>query len=111
MEDLVRYAQAGKPEKLSPSELDVVTGDVTWPGLLQTKRFSERRKQVEQLFAKRAEAGALGFKDQTELGKISDTMLADLKKLLRDKQVSQMDYIASKRFVESLAYQGKLPAT
>lgn len=111
MENLVRYAQAGKPKQLSPSELDVITGGVSWPKLLQTEPFSESRKQVEQLFAKRAEGVALGFKDQTELGKITDAMLADLKKLLREKEVSQMDYIACKRFVESLAYQGRLPAS
>ena len=111
MESLVRFAQAGKPQRLSPSELDVVTGEISWPEVLLTDPFSENRKQVEQLFAKRAEEGTLGYDDQTQLREATDAMLADLMEFLRDQKVKQMDYVAAKRFLESLAYGGVLPVT
>jgi multidrug efflux pump subunit AcrA (membrane-fusion protein) len=111
MEQLVRFAQAGKPDRLSPSELDVVSGDISWPGPLETDAFSEHRKTLEALFAKRAESGTLGFDDQDQLRQVTSAILARLKQQLRDGKIRQMDYIGSKRFVESIAYEGRRPVT
>ncbi|HUT94613.1 MAG TPA: hypothetical protein VMY37_34475 [Thermoguttaceae bacterium] len=109
MESMVRYAQAGKPKRLSPSEVDSVTGKIAWPVLLQTDAYSAHRKELEQLFGKRAEHGVLGVDDQLQIRKTTTAMLAELKGQIRD--VPQMDYIAARRFVESLAYEATAPST
>ena len=105
MEDLVRYAQAGKPSPLSPSEVDSVTGAMSWPTLLKTGRYDQDRGELETLFAKRATYGGLGFDDQMKLRQVTDTMLASLRKQIRDIPAS--DYMASKKFLQSLAYDAQ----
>jgi len=105
MEDLVRYAQAGKPSPMSPSELDSVTGGISWPPLLKIGRYDQPRGELEALFAKRATYGGLGFEDQTKLRKATSTMLASLREQIRDVPAS--DYMASKKFLQSLAYDAQ----
>lgn len=108
MEALVRYAQAGKPKPLSPSELDTVAGAISWPPLLQSERYAKSRGQVDKLFAKRTGQGVLSYEDQRAIGEATKAMLGELKGQVRD--VPQMDYISAKRFIESLAYEAKIPA-
>jgi len=109
MEALVRYAQAGKPKRLSPSELDSVAGSVSWPTLLQTDRYAKSRTQLEKLFAKRAEQGVISYEDQAQIAAATKAMLAELKGQVRE--VPQMDYIAAKRFIENLAYEARIPTS
>jgi hypothetical protein len=104
MEDMVRYAQAGKPQQLSPSELDSVTGQINWPALLQDDRFAAHRSDLEKLFLTRAQQGALALEDRSQIRKTTDAMLNELRGLVRD--VPQADYIAARRFIESLAFEG-----
>lgn len=109
MEALVRYAQAGKPERLSPSELDTVAGTISWPPLLQTDRYAASRSKLEKLFAKRTDQGVISYEDQRQIGEATKAMLKELKGQVRD--VPQMDYIAAKRFIESLAYEARIPSS
>jgi hypothetical protein len=109
MEALVRYAQAGKPKRMSASELDSVAGSVAWPTLLQVDRYADSRAKLEKLFAKRAEQGVISYEDQAQIAATTKAMLAELKGQVRD--VPQMDYIAAKRFIESIAYEAKIPAS
>ena len=102
-EDLVRFAQAGRPKRPSPSELDTITGDVEWPTLLASDSFAKDRAQLEKLFAERATNGGISWEGRQKVKQATDNMLADLKKMVKD--VPQMDYIASKRFVQSLAHE------
>jgi hypothetical protein len=107
-EALVRYAQAGKPERLSPSDLDTVAGTISWPPLLQADRYAASRSKLDKLFAKRVDQGVISYEDQREIAEATKAMLAELKGQVRE--VPQMDYIAAKRFIESLAYEAKIPA-
>jgi len=109
MESLVRYAQAGKPKRMSPSELDSVAGTISWPILLQTDQYAAYRSELESLFAKRAYDGVVGTNDYLQIDKTTKAMLAELKKQVRE--VPQMDYIAARRFVESLAYEARVPTS
>jgi hypothetical protein len=108
MESLVRFAQAGKPDRLSPGELDSVSGGISWPGLLQTDQYAAQRSELETLYAKRARDGALSTQDYIQADKLTKDMMAELKDKIRD--VPQMDYIATKRFLQSLGYEARLPA-
>ena len=109
MEDLVRYAQAGKPARLSPSELDSVSGGISWPILLQKAEFAEQREQLEQLFTKRAQGGAVGPDQLTEIRRLTTSMIDDLKQQLKKGEVKQMDYVPAKRFLESLSFEAQTP--
>jgi hypothetical protein len=107
MEDAVRYAQMGKPKRLSPSEMDNVTGKITWPKLLRTEQFEDQRAKLDELFEKRARYG-ITFEDQMALREATNDMVAELKAKIRD--LPPYDYANSKRFLESLTYEGQLPA-
>jgi len=107
MEDAVRYAQMGKPKRLSPSEMDSVTGKITWPRLLRTEQFEDQRAKLDELFEKRARYGST-FEDQMALREATNDMLAEIKKQIRD--LPPYDYTNSRRFLESLAYEGQLPS-
>jgi hypothetical protein len=108
MEDLVRNAQTGMPDRLSPGELDSVAGGISWPGLLQTDQYAAYRSELDALYAKRARDGALSTPDYIQADKLTKDMMAELKDQIRD--VPQMDYIAAKRFLQSLGYEARLPA-
>lgn len=102
MADAVRYAQAGKPKPLGPSDLNVVTGKIRWPMLLTAEVFAADRAKMEQIFASRASSGAIGLDDYMQVRKVAKSMLADLKKQV--KQAPPQQWVIAKRFVDSLAY-------
>ena len=107
MEQLVRFAQAGKPKPLSPSQVDVVTGALNWPTWLKSDEFSTNRDKVEEIFAQRARKGGLGRDEYMKAREVTDKMLAELKSQVRDTPPAE--YLASKQFLESLAYAAGQP--
>ena len=106
-EQLERIAAAARPERLSPSEVNTTTGAITWPTLLQEDEYGALRAAMENVLAQRAVAGQL-HADAVGLAKqATDGMLAQLK--TRVREVPQQDYIAARRFLESLAYEVQRP--
>lgn len=63
-EQLFRLAKDATPKKLSPQELDPVTGQINWPEALKTDEFSKSRAELEALYAQRAEASGKLSMDQ-----------------------------------------------
>ncbi len=108
-EDLKRYAAAGRPDPLSPSELDTVTGRIFWPALLRDDCYADHRAKLEALFAARAASSELGTAAGLKIREATGAMLAELKKWVAC--VPQMDYIAAKRFIQSLAYEARQSAS
>ena len=53
-EQLFRISKNKLPERMTPSELDPVTGKIEWPSILRQSLFDQQRQQVDQLFAYRA---------------------------------------------------------
>jgi hypothetical protein len=106
--DFVRYAQIGKPRRLGPSELDSITGQIYWPLMLQLPEFTPFRTEVQRVFAQRASTGAI---DGTDYLKVYDTV-AMMKTALqqRIRELPPMDYIAARRFLESLSWEARMPA-
>jgi len=109
LDDLKRYAQATTPPPLSPSELDFITGEITWPMVLRADRYAEYRAQLEALFAERASGDEISAASYLQIDRTAKAMLAELKRRIR--QVPQMDYIAAKRFIQSLAYEVRRPTS
>jgi hypothetical protein len=107
-EDWVRYAQAGKPKPLSNHDLDAVTGEIRWPILLSAKNFDAQRVQLEKLFANRAYHGVMGADDFLTAVRLSGEMLAGLKGRIQDYPPQQ--YMAARKFLESLIYEAGLSA-
>jgi len=107
MEQLVRYAQMGKPKPLSPSELDVITGDIAWPMVLQEDAFAKDRETIQAAFAGRSAGGAMRLSDLMTVRKTTDSMLAQLKDNIRELPPEQ--YLQARRFLESLAYEAGRP--
>ncbi|NUQ61941.1 MAG: hypothetical protein HUU20_05610 [Pirellulales bacterium] len=108
METLIRYAQAGKPQQLSPSELDTVTGAVSWPTPLRSDTLQSHRETLDKLFAARARQGTLNFEQQNEVDAATKAILADLQS--RISSLSPSDYTRSKKFMESLTFAARQPA-
>ncbi len=109
MEDLVRYAQVGKPKPLSPSELDTVTGAIHWPVLLKTEPFERDATKLQKVFSYRAQGEAISQSEYREVRQVTKRMLADLKGQIRE--VTPTEYTTSKRFLQSLAYAAGQPTS
>ncbi|MGW8257185.1 MAG: hypothetical protein ACWGMZ_06855 [Thermoguttaceae bacterium] len=102
-EQLVRYAEMGAPKPLSANELDPVSGKIFWPRALRTDVFAESRKQLDELFAKRARYGDVSMEDVISINKLTKKMIAQLEQQIYD--LPAMDYTRAKSFLESLAYE------
>jgi hypothetical protein len=103
MEDLIRYASERAPSRLSPSELDPLTGIVTWPALLRDPAFQDTRKALDELFVARSAMGYLTAEQAAEANGAIDGMRAVLKKNI-SSYPPQM-YTSAKKFLDSLAYE------
>ena len=103
MEDLVRYAQAGKPKRLSPGEFDSVSGQIAWPMFLNTDKYAADRATLDQIFSTRASQGAIGPDDYTKARQTIDVMLGNLKKEIREIPPEQ--YMVAQKFLKSLNYE------
>jgi hypothetical protein len=102
MEQMVRIAHEGIPAPLSPSQVDPVTGKIDWPTLLQSEPYAPQRTDLDQLMAKRATLGGLGYSDQEKAHDAIDTIMATMKAQIRE--VPPALYLASRNFLSSLLY-------
>ncbi|OHB72646.1 MAG: hypothetical protein A2V70_17300 [Planctomycetes bacterium RBG_13_63_9] len=107
--ELARFAEQAKPDRLSPSELSATTGAVSWPVLLQSDEFAELRAELESVFSTRAANGEIGADELAVVSQTTSAMLNQLRKTVRD--VNPMDYVMARRFIESLAYEARSPAS
>jgi hypothetical protein len=107
-EDFVRIAAAGRPERLSPSQLDSVTGAIKWPRALTRPEFADSKAQLEALFAKRAAYGQSTWDDYGQIDATIKAMSDELRKAVRE--IPPGDYTAARRFLDSLAHENRQPA-
>ncbi|RMF92112.1 MAG: hypothetical protein D6741_15280 [Planctomycetota bacterium] len=107
MEQLARLAQAGQPTPLSPADLDALTGRINWPLVLQAEKFATKRAPIETLFVVRAQVGTLTYEQIQVLDQAVDNLLKALQAEM--KSIQPMDYVAAKKFVESLRHEGRRP--
>ncbi len=97
---------SGEPPRLSLSEFDPSSGEILWPDGLQTAEFASPRKQVESLFTLRASAQAApGI--ATDIRDAVESMRAELRKQI--ERMASGEYIAARKFLDSLGYEGTLP--
>lgn len=110
-EAIQRYARAARPEALSPSELDVLTGRINWPILLRDETFQATRTRLEELFDRWAvsrnlgASGNFGARDYLTVLELTKDMTGQLRGQIRD--LPSQDYVSAKRFLEGLAFAVK----
>lgn len=107
--DVIRYAQERAPDRLSPSEVDPLTGGIAWPSLLQEDTFKTAREKLNELYEKRAGRGSL---TASELNQVSQ-LIASMDETLQKNYVGRvppMLYAPAKSFLKSLSYESYLPA-
>ncbi len=97
---------SNQPARLTSSQLEPSTGRIIWPEALTRDSFAEQRTQLDQLFASRAHAGTTAD--------ISDAISKEVRVMrdaLRDqiRDIPTQDYMAARRFLESLALEGQTP--
>jgi hypothetical protein len=94
------------PPRLTASQLEPSTGRITWPLALTRDGFAPQRSRLDELFASRAHAGTTGD--------IADAITSEVRVLrdsLRDqiREIPTQDYMAARRFLDSLALEGRSP--
>jgi hypothetical protein len=106
-QDLIRYAQMARPDRLDGSQLDPVTGELNWPVLLTAEGFAEGRAELERVFRERAAYGILNASQFAAATRTAEQMLASLQEQVRDLPPQQ--YIEARKFLDSVRYEAGLP--
>ena len=99
------YYDQLKPKKLSASQLDPVSGHVTWPLALQGEDYASYRLQLESLFKLRAQHQELNYNDVRQG---SEGMATELRKHI--DEFAPQDYESAHKFIEALAFEAHFPA-
>lgn len=102
VEQLARMAHEAMPKPLTPGEVNEVTGQLNWPGALQTDIFAGNRKRLEGLLGSYSQMGSLNYTDQTKARAIINDMNKQLKGQVR--MIPAPDYITCQKFLKSLIY-------
>ncbi len=107
-EDLIRYSKEALPERPTNYQVEPVRGRIYWPAVLQEEQFSEYRAELDGLFAQRTTAN-IGADGETcrQIQDVVERMQAELRSLTR--QISPMEYLAARKFIESLAFEARFP--
>ncbi len=107
-QQLIRYAKQKLPDRLSASDLDPLTGDLSWPLLLRSQQFDLDRQQMQALFSQRANQGYLEPQQYLQVRELSTKMLNDMKPLTRSYPGSVT--IEARKFLESLSFEAGFQA-
>lgn len=110
-EDLVRYATDGLPKLLTASEFDGVFGVVRWPEVLRRPDFASARTMIDRLLPDYCQRN---LNASSDVGRDLSQSVGELESKLKREidTVSPMEYVAAKKFLESLKYEiGRKTAT
>jgi hypothetical protein len=106
-EDAFRLARQAAPRPLTSAQLDRLTGRIEWPLILRDPQYAALTEPLNQLFVERA-AGSAPPDVYLKVQKAADALQAALKKNINDYKSG--DFIAAKKFIDSLAYEARVPA-
>ena len=105
-EQLYRFAKQGIPKPLSASELDQVSGDISWPVVLRGDDFASFRLVAEQFYHSRASGSTeVTYDSYAQF----QQAVADCQSLLKSRlrEFKADDYIRAKKFLDSLAHEAR----
>jgi hypothetical protein len=105
-EELARYARDAAPKRLTPRQLDPVSGEVAWPGILQEQQYSKSRETIDRMFAEReASGGGVGASGYRQLHDAIEQMRTQL--ISNIKNYHPQNYMDARRFLDSLDYESR----
>lgn len=106
IETMEAVAKSDIPPLLGSDVLDPVTGRITWPLVLQGADFAAQRTRLEQLFEMRATTGT-GFGHVDQIHAAAMEMTSKLRN--RITEIPAKQYIAGRKFLDSLDYTAQNP--
>jgi hypothetical protein len=101
LEEYVRLAREQAPEPLTATQLDQLTGSISWPAPLRKPEYEAFRKRIDRLFQDRAIGYAIYGEIPAACEEFAQRVNADI------MQFPPNDYIAAKKFLESLAWTSR----
>jgi len=104
--EMAQMARDASPRRLTSYQLEVFSGRINWPDVLQSTEFDASRSKLNDLFAERdVEAAGLGTKNHREVTRVARQMEEELKENI--KTFSPSEYAAAKSFIQSLSYESR----
>ncbi|MGE5191622.1 MAG: hypothetical protein ACM3U2_03915 [Deltaproteobacteria bacterium] len=103
-EALALAAASGLPRPLPPDALDPVTGQITWPEVLQADKYAGDRKELEQLFELRAKTTQTAGTSEA-VHAAADKMTGRLRKDVQSLPANE--YMVARKFLDSLAWAAR----
>jgi len=101
-EQLISLARERAPEPLESHELDSLTGQISWPSLLQDPSFADSTAALDKLFANWANNhNRFSIAEYQEVRSLCNGITAKLKSMVADLPPQQ--YVAAKNLVEGLS--------
>jgi hypothetical protein len=101
LDQYVRLARDMAPEPLTATQLDPLTGTVSWPAPLRLPQYEAFRQRVDRLFQDRATGYLVYGEIQQAVQEFEAQLKADLMKFQPD------DYIVAKKFLDSLGWAAR----
>jgi hypothetical protein len=100
-EQYMRLARVEAPPALTSTQLDPLTGAIGWPLPLAVPEYAMFRVQIEQLFADRYSGNSSFAAIQQACQAFLDQIQVDVAKFQAN------DYIASRKYLDSLIFAAK----
>jgi len=106
-EQLFRLAKDATPKKLTPQELDPVTGQISWPEALKSNDYSRSREELEALYAQRAESSGKLTLEQFSAIRAS---IAAMRETLKGKarEMPPQVFSSANTFIRKLEFTAQL---
>jgi len=102
------YIRANPPQlRPSDSELDPVTGAISWPLLLRMKDFNEQRQKLDKLFEQRAARGDLTYAEAHDVQQTVDAWRDELKE--NKSEYPYDEYAEAVKFIQRLGREVEYP--
>lgn len=95
------------PARLTPAQLDSISGRISWPILLRTDTNLAVRAELERLFVNRSVNGGMSAEEYLQVSRLTAILINDLQNSVAALPPQQ--YVVAKRFVQSLAFEASLP--
>jgi hypothetical protein len=107
-EQAIRMAKMAAPARLGSTQIDPVTGHISYPMILTQDTYAPYRSKLDQLFSERAASGSLRY-DQFQA--IQDTVSQFIDALKSNiSKYAAGDYGVARTFLDSLAHEARMPA-
>ena len=109
-EALFRYGEEGRPTRLTSSELDPVTGQITWPIVLENPVFSQYTKPIDNAFVTRAEKNSrFSFDTYQQVNKDCKGIETELRTQMKD--IGTQGYATGIEFMKRLKREVRAAAS